>query len=427
MSMVLLGINSIVGSGIFLLPGQAMALVGTWSIFVYLFVSLLVLAIAWCFAKCASIFNRNGGSYVYAKEAFGNFIGFEIGLMRWAVGMIAWASLAVGFVTVLSSIWPLALQEPIRSSLILSLIWGLGLINILGVRLIKQLSNIITVAKLIPLVFFVFIGIFFVNHSNFVFDFPVNFEKGTFGSAVLVIFYAFGGFETLAVVAQEMKNPTKNVPLAVMIVVSVCAILYFFIQLIAIGILGPALATSMTPIADVAELIYGPTAKGIIMIATLVSIGGVNIASSFITPRSAVALAEDEMIPKIIAQKGRFGTPYFAILITLILTSLVAISGDFTQLVTISVVSRFAQYTSTCLAVYVFHKDLLSFKKPLLYSIKAFIPLIALSGICWLFLQATLYQLYWGLGGLIAGIPLYFIQQKYARKMVVEQELNARS
>ena len=109
-SIVLLGINGVIGSGIFLLPGKAMALIGPGSVFVYLFMTLVVLTIALCFAECAGKFSRIGAAYVYAREAFGEFVGFEVGIMRWAIGIIAWAAMAVGFVTALSAVWPPALQ-----------------------------------------------------------------------------------------------------------------------------------------------------------------------------------------------------------------------------------------------------------------------------------------------------------------------------
>lgn len=98
-SIVLLGINAVIGSGIFLLPGKAMKLMGPGSIWVYVFDMILVMSMALCFAEVSGIFNKNGGPYVYAKEAFGNFIGFEVGIMKWAVGIIAWATMAVGFPT----------------------------------------------------------------------------------------------------------------------------------------------------------------------------------------------------------------------------------------------------------------------------------------------------------------------------------------
>ncbi len=410
-SMILLGINGIVGSGIFLLPGQVMSLVGNWSIAVYLFVTFLVLSIAWCFAQCSTLFNRNGGAYVYAKEAFGDFIGFEIGMMRWVVGMMAWASLIVGFVTALSSIWPVVLEEPIRSVLILSLVGGLGLLNICGIKVFKHINNFVTVAKIIPLILFVLIGFFYVEHSHYTPLIWEELEMKSFGAAALVIFYAFGGFETLVVAAGEMKNPQKNLPLAVMLVITFCSLLYFIIQLIAIGLLGESLATSMTPLADSAQLLFGDSGKWFVTLTMLVSIGGINLSASFITPRSGVALAEDGMIPRWIAAKGRFDTHTWAILITISLTGLLSLSGSFSQLIVISVISRFAQYISTCLAVVVLHKKMSHKQSPVKRLFFIIIPAVALMGISWLLAQASLSQLIWGLGALVLGIPLYWMQK----------------
>ncbi len=411
-SMILLGINGIIGSGIFLLPGKVMSLVGIWSLVVYFFITLLVLSIAWCFAQCSALFSRNGGAYVYAKEAFGEFIGFEIGVMRWAVGIMSWASIVVGFITALSSIWPNVLQEPIRSLIILSLVGILGILNILGIKLFKHLNNLVTIGKLIPLILFVLMGVFYIKQTHYRPLLWQELEIETFGSAALIIFYAFGGFETLVVAAGEMKNPRKNLPLAVMIVITFCSFLYFLIQVIAIGLLGEALGESIAPIADSAQILLGNYGKWIVTIAMLVSIGGINISASFITPRSGVALAEDGMIPRWIAEKGRFNTPVWAILLTVGLTGALALSGNFAQLATISVISRFAQYISTCLAVYVLYRrkgeSLGKYKK----IFTTVIPVFSLIGIAWLLLQATFFQVMWGLGALALGLPLYWIRQK---------------
>ncbi len=414
-STVLLGINGIIGSGIFLLPGNVFDLAGHFSPFVYLFVTLLVLAIAWCFAQCAALFSRNGGAYVYAKEAFGNFIGFEIGFMRWIVGMMGWAALIVGFVTALSSVWPQALEEPVRSLLILGLIGALVLFNIAGTRALKHLNNVITIAKLLPILFFILVGVFYMQPLHFIEPVAAEWDPASFGGAAIIIFYAFGGFETLVVAAGEMKNPTKNLPIAVMMVISFCSLLYFLIQMIAMGILGPALSESSTPLADAGEQIFGMPGRWLVTLTMLVSIGGVNISASFIIPRSGVALAEDGMIPKWIAESNRSGAPIWAILITTGFTAIAALSGNFAQLAAISVVSRFAQYGATCVAVMVLYQRkkiaLTPFKKGLL----AVIPIIAMAGLFWMILQATPSQLYWGLGALLPGIPLYFIQRKRQR------------
>lgn len=410
-SMVLLGINGIIGSGIFLLPGKVMALSGNWSAIVYLIVTMIVLSIAWCFAQCASLFDRNGGAYLYAKEAFGDFVGFEIGMMRWVVGTIAWASIVVGFMTALGSLWPSLTEEPIRSSLIFLLIASLSVLNIFDIKLFKLFNNWITVAKLIPLIFFVCLGVFFVESSHYQ---PLRweeFEWNSFGSSALIIFYAFGGFETLVVAAGEMKNPKKNLPLAVMVAISFTSILYFLIQWIAIGVLGEALSSSTAPLSDAAHLLIGEGGRWLVSISMLISIGGINLAASFITPRSGVALAEDGLLPRWIAQRSSYGTPTGAILITAFFTFIFALSGTFSQLIIMSVIARFAQYLTTSLAIYVLHKRM-NFKRGFfqraLYKI---VPLIALAGVCWLLSHASFVQILLGLGGLILAIPLYWLQK----------------
>ena len=411
-STLLLGINGIIGSGIFLLPGQVASLAPRSSLLVYALVTVLVLTIAWSFARCSSFFDKNGGAYLYAKEAFGTFIGFEIGVMRWAIGIIAWSTITVAFVTALHTIWPFLLEEPYRSSLIIFLITLLSLINILGVTWIKRLNNIVTIAKLIPLLGFVIIGLFFLKPFTLSIDFSLfHHPESSFGAAALLIFYAFSGFENLSVVAGEMQNPQKNLPWAIMISVIVCSFICCLIQLISMSFLQTNLAQSVTPVADVAEILFGSFGKWFVLSAMLISIGGINICASFVVPRSAESLANDEIIPKWIAKHGRFDTPVYAILFTCFFTTLVALFGSFTQLATISVIARFVQYTSTCLAALVLSKRVKKEKNFFQKAIEVVLPLMGLLSIVWLVSQASLSQIYWGLGALLLGLPLYFIQK----------------
>ena len=418
-SMVLLGINSIIGSGIFLLPGAVTGIAGNWSIAVYLFISFLILAIAWCFAQCAALYDRNGGAYIYAKEAFGDFIGFEIGLMRWVVGSVGWASIVVGFLTILSSVWPAALEEPWRSLIIIGIVGGLSLLNILGIKAFRHLNNLITLTKLIPLILFITVGVFYIEPDFYPQLNIEEFEISSFSTAALMLFYAFGGFETLVVAAGEMKNPEKNLPLAVMVVISVCSLLYCLVHLIAMGLLGPQLADHSNPMAAASQILIGKSGLWLITLAMLVSVGGIAISASFVTPRSGVALAEDQLAPQWIATKGRFETPVGAISITMVLTILVALSGNFTQLAAMSVVSRFVQYISTCIATVVLYRrqsqPIRLFKKIQLMVI----PSIALIGISWLLTHATLMQMLVGLGALIIGIPFYYLQKRQLKSELV--------
>ena len=415
-SIVLLGINSIIGSGIFLLPNKAYSLVGTGSIFVILFDMILVLSIALCFAEAGGMFKRNGGPYIYAKEAFGEFVGFEVGFMKWAIAIIAWAAMAAGFVQALGEVWAPAKETLTKDIIITIIICGLGLVNTFGVKISKLLNNIITLGKLIPLIIFIAVGIFFIKGSNFVpFGILTTSEEINFAPVALLMFYAFTGFESIAVAAEDMSNPEKDLPIATIMVMLVVSIFYILILIVSIGVLGKDLATSLTPIAQAAGNFMGEAGSLLITAGTLVSIGGINIAASFVTPRCGVALAEDGILPRVIAKNGRYGTPTIAIIITVILALLIALSGSFVKLAAISVISRFVQYLPTCLAIPVLRKKRPDLVRTFKVPFGPVIPIFAIVVSCWLVYNSDLEKILIGLGGLILGVPIYFFMKKYAK------------
>ncbi|MBP2630380.1 MAG: amino acid permease [Firmicutes bacterium] len=166
-SIVLLGINAIIGTGIFLLPNKAYALTGSFSLVVIIFDMLLATSMALCFAELSGLFKKNGGPYVYAKAAFGEFVGFEVGFMKAAVSIIAWATMANGFATALSAVFPAVGNDFTQKAIIILLIGFLALINVMGVNLSKLLNNVVTLGKVFPLILFTSLGIFFINGGNF--------------------------------------------------------------------------------------------------------------------------------------------------------------------------------------------------------------------------------------------------------------------
>ncbi|MFW5633102.1 MAG: APC family permease, partial [Acetivibrio ethanolgignens] len=356
-SIVLLGINSIIGSGIFLLPGKAYALMGTNSLAVYLFITLLAGSMALCFAEAAGYFKSNGAAYVYVKEAFGNLPGFEVGIMKYMVQIIAWATMAVGFVTALSAVWPAAGSGTVKAIIVTVILVGLGTVNYIGVDLTKYINNIATVGKLIPLVLFIAVGIFFIKGGNYSPVMAEGITVGTFSETAILVFYAFTGFESIATASEDMENPKKNIPLAIVISICTVSVVYFLIQFVSIGILGGALGGTETPVVDaMAHTFLGSAGGAIVTAGTLVSIGGINIAQSFYAPRGLLALSETHMVPHFISKKTPWGTPVVAIIVTVALALPVALSGSFTTLAAISVISRFTQYIPTCLSILIFRK-----------------------------------------------------------------------
>ncbi|MEI0566692.1 APC family permease [Brachyspira pulli] len=418
-SIILLGINAIVGTGIFLLPNQAYAEVGVTSIAVIVFDAFLVISIALCFAEMGGMYKNNGGPYLYAKDAFGDFVGFEVGIMKWAISIIAWAAMAMGFPTALGAVWEPAQNPVVQKIIAISILVLLGIMNIMGVKISKIMNNIVTTGKLIPLILFVTVGIFFIKGENFVNPVSETGEvvlKGTFGSAALLIFYAFTGFESIGVAAGDMDNAKKNVPLAICIVLILVAIIYILIQVNSIGILGASLATTSTPVATAAEKFLGKWAGAMVTAGTLISIGGINIASSFLTPRAGVAMSDEHQLPSFISKRNSKDVPYVAVIISVVLTALVTLTGSFTTLAAISVVSRFAQYIPTCLAVPVMRKKAPDMERGFVLPLGPVIPIIATVVSLWLLSQSDLKKIIFGLGGLVIGAVIYFIMKKTNKK-----------
>ncbi len=417
MSIILLGVNAIIGTGIFLLPGKAAALVGVNSLWVIVFDALLVMSIALCFAEMGGMFNKNGGPYVYAKEAFGNFVGFEVGFMKWAIATIAWSAMAVGFATALGAVWEPASTEMGKNVIATLIIVVLGIMNIMGVKISKIINNIVTIGKLLPLIFFILVGIFYVKGVNFApMESVPDMTQASFGAAALIIFYAFTGFESIAVAAEDMEKPERNVPKAIILVLTLVSIVYILIQAICIGIMGDALVTSKTPVADAAFVFMGPLAKAIVTAGTLISIGGINVASSFLAPRSGVAMADDGLIPKVVSKRNKKDAPYVAIIVTVVFAVVLSWTGSFEKLAAISVVSRFAQYLPTCLAVLVFRSKRPDMARTFRVPLGPVIPVLAVVVSIWLITQSSLEKVFWGLGGLVVGAVLYYIMNRNGKQ-----------
>jgi amino acid transporter len=415
-SIILLGINGIIGSGIFLLPNQVASLMGTAGIFSLIFDALLAISIAMCFAQAATYYDEDGGPYLYAKDAFGDFVGFEVGFVTWAIQIIAEATMAVAFATALGATFP-ALANIWAKNITVTVLLGLmALMNIAGVKVSKIVNNIVTVSKLIPLLLFVTMGIFFIHGGNFTPLFPHgHYTAGHFGAAAVTMFYAFAGFERVVVAAGDMKNPKKNLPRALLIMVGIVLAFYLLIQTVCTGVLGAsALGHTTAPIQTAFAKFAGGFGNSLVAAGTLLSTGGFLVASSYVTPRSGVALAEHHMMPSMIAKRNSKHAPYVAILISIGISILIAWSGQFGYLAQISAVSRFAQYIPTCLAVLVFRRTRATAADRFQLPLGPVIPVVAVAVSIWLLFQVTALQAVLGLGALIVAIPFYFLMSRQA-------------
>ena len=411
-SIVLLGINSIIGTGIFLLPNRAYALMGPSSLLILLFDAFLAGCLALCFAEVAGFFSRNGGPYLYAKAAFGDFVGYEVGVLKLVVTIIAWAAMAVGFATALGAAFPFFAGDTMKNLIAVVLIGGLTIMNIAGVKISKILNNLMTISKLVPLCVFIAVGLFFVNGSNFTPFVPTHMADGAFANAAITMFFAYTGFEAIAVAAEDFKDPKKDLPRGIILTMIIVTIIYMLVVGISIGILGPDLAVDKAPIQTAFGRAVGPVGAYFILLGTLFSMGGINLAESFIAPRACTSLAEDGMLPAFLNRRTSWGTPWASSVVVAILSILLAWSGSFTTLAAISAVSRFTQYLPTVLSVIVFRRKWKDRERTYKIPGGIFVPVVAFLTSLWMLSNAKPMQLVWGLGGILVIAPYYLVYKK---------------
>jgi amino acid transporter len=347
-----IAINTVIGAGIFGLPAKVTALIGSYSLIAFLICALIVGFMVLCFAEVSSRFRDTGGMYLYTREAFGPVIGFEVGWLYWIVRVTTFAANANLLLSYLGFFYPSANQGTVRIVLISLILLVLTVVNIAGVRESVILTNFFTVGKIVPLLVFGSVGLFFIQPANFTFgELPAY---GTASSAVLLLIYAFVGFEAAVIPAGETREPQKNVPRALLTALAVVAVLYIVIQVVSIGTL-PGLASSERPLADAAGQFLGSWGAAFITIGALISIFG-NLNGGFLTAsRMPFAMAEQKELPQILGvTHKRFKTPAVSVLVTAGITLIFAVQSSFISALTISTITRLLVYAATCASLPVF-------------------------------------------------------------------------
>ena len=310
-----------------------------------------------CFAEVASQFSQAGGPYLYARAAFGRLVGIEMGWMLWLVRLAAPAATSNLFVIYCGEFWPHA-KDPLPRFLILTFLYGvLTLINYRGVRASTQVSNVFTVAKLVPLFLVAIAGSFYLLAGHKAAPLlPGGAGAGAWLKACLLLVFAYGGFETALTPLSEAKNPRRDAAFALFTALITCTLLYSAIQWVVVGIL-PDPAHSERPLADVARLVFGNGGAAFVSVGALVSVYGYLSANILGVPRISFALAENGDFPSIFAAiHPRFRTPYFSILVFTLLSWLLALLGSFTWNATLSAVARLLYYGLVCAALPVFRR-----------------------------------------------------------------------
>ena len=350
-SLLALTINSIIGSGIFGLPSVVAALMGRFSPFAVLLAGAGMTVIMGCYAEVASHFREAGGPYLYARAAFGRFMGIQTAWMLCLGQVAAPAANANLFVIYLGEFWPHA-KDPLPRFLILTVLVGiLAFINYRGVRAGAQVSNIFTAAKLLPLIAVVVIGIVLLRTHPLSVAAPAPANFSTWLKAMLLLAFAYGGFETALAPMSEAKDPRRDAPFALFGALLTCTIIYALIQWVVVATL-PDPAHSERPIADVARLALGQLGAGLVTAGALISFYGYLSAKILAMPRVSFALAEQGDFPRVFAAvHPRYKTPHVSLLVFAVVIWGFALLGEFKWNVTLSAIARLFYYAVGCAAL----------------------------------------------------------------------------
>lgn len=353
-SLVALVVNAIIGAGIFGLPSKVVALIGNYSLIAFVVCAVIIGFVVLCFAEVSSRFTQTGGPYLYAREAFGSIVGFEVGWLTWIARVTTFAANTNLLLAYLGFFVPQAVEGTLRIVLVALVALSLTVINFIGVRQSALMTNVFTVGKIVPLIVFVAVGLFFIQPANF--TFAAAPDNQTAASAVLILIYAFVGWESTTTVAGEMKNPQRNLPFALLLGLAFAAALYLLIQIVCIGTL-PELANSERPLVDAANKFFGAFGATFITVGALVSILG-NLNGGFLyASRQPFAMAEQRDLPQILTKThSKYKTPYISILLTAAVMLTFTVWTSFIAALTISTIARLLVYVTTCAALPVFRR-----------------------------------------------------------------------
>jgi len=330
-------INCIIGSGIFGVPEPLIASVGRASPIAMIIAGLCMAIIVACFTEVGSQFSEPGGVYLYARTAFGRFAGLQVGWF-WFLSTVASAAAAANlFVEYLAGFAPAVAQGWARLLVITVMILLPALANYRGVRQGALLSSTFTLAKLLPLSVLILLGlIHFSRHAEIVTLSEITGPGWmAWANALVLLYFIYSGFEDAMIPAGEIKNPQRTIPMALVIGMGICMVVYTLIQFLVVATLGTT--APERPLAAAAAVLIGNGGERFVEIAAMISAYGWLSGSMLNAPRLLFSMADRRELPVLFGKlHPRFNTPHFSVITFAVLAWLLALTGTFRWAVVLS-------------------------------------------------------------------------------------------
>ena len=405
-----LGLNAIVGSGIFLLPDDLYRELGVYSPLAFVCCAVGLLPVAWCYAAAAAQCDRSGGPYVYASEAFGPRVGFAVGWMCFANSVFSFAAVACAAAAYAARLVPALGPAPVQKLVAAGVIALFAALNYRGARPGAIAVDLFTGGKFLVLLVLIAALVPRVSGAHFAGEFPA--DLGHLGSATFIALFAAQGFEVVPVPAGETRMPQRDVPFAVLSSLAGASLLYVLVQTVLVGSGAKLSQVTDAPLAD-AALAVAPVLGIVIAVGGLISTLGFVSGSALGTPRYLYAAALGKQLPqRLAAIHPRFGSPHFAVLATASLAVLCAVPFDYRALIGMSNVAVAVQYLLTCLAVF-------KFQRGKVRGLRLVWPWIGAAVSLWIFTEASRTELVWAAVSLAVGAVVVTLTQRAARSAPV--------
>jgi len=351
--------NITIGAAIFVLPAHMAASLGAAAPLAYGICIVATALIALCIAEAGSRVAQSGGPYAFVQVALGPYVGYLCGVLLWLGVTLAMGAVATVLVDALATLVPALSGTMPRALVLVALFGGLATVNARGADWGSRLSGIATIAKLLPLLAFVVLGLSHVHGANLAITTlpPI----GKIGEAGLLLMFAFFGMESALQVSGEVIEPAHVVPRAIAVALLAIGLLYVSVQLVAQGVLGATLATpeaAKAPLALAAAQFAGPAGARLILVGMIVSTFGFMTGMMLSTPRTLFALASDGYLPRPLARVHPVHrTPHVAIAIQGVIVFVIALTGTYVKLALIADVSILLVYLACCLGTWRLRRD----------------------------------------------------------------------
>ena len=345
-------VNVTIGGGIFRLPASpdVAGRLGAAAPLAYIVCAVAMGLVVLCFAEAGSRVSLTGGPYAYVEVAFGPFVGFMAGVLLWVGGTTAVAGVSTIFADNVVRLVPaLGGAEAARFAVLVAAFVVITVVNAVGVRQGARLSAIATVAKLVPLLVLAVAGLGAVRGENLRWE--ATPAAGDVTRAAMFTIFAFAGIESALVPSGEVRDPARTVPRAIFLAMAIVTVLYIVLQIVAQGVLGPALVDSATPLADAAGRVFGTPGAWLLSLGVVLSTFGYLTGMTLAMPRALFAFARDGFLPRPLATvHPRFRTPLVAIVTQSAIALLLAATNVFEFLVLLASVAVLLVYLACAFA-----------------------------------------------------------------------------